>query len=245
MYLQTDKQFKEAKKQLVKKNLIKGIFFKKILWKNMDKVEVRDLEILNTIIQNYRFGANILPVDENGDNVGKDGLNEIIKLKISEKKGLKPKSPSMQTEKITTENEAKKSKSFFSGGGWGFAGVKRTQGGKIDGRSLRGGASRAREMETQETVSAVSTFLFSIPFAIGIANLTWIIFQLFLMESSPTAIEFLQDIWTWVSLAVLIYVIYGISKGSMHAVVSLIFGLFPAMLAGGLALIVYLFRLVF
>lgn len=245
MYLQTDKQFKEAKKQLVKKNLIKGIFFKKILWKNMDKVEVRDLEILNTIIQNYRFGANILPVDENGDNVGKDGLNEIIKLKISEKKGLKPNSPSMQTEKITTENEAKKSKSFFSGGGWGFAGVKRTQGGKIDGRSLRGGASRAREMETQETVSAVSTFLFSIPFAIGIANLTWIIFQLFLMESSPTAIEFLQDIWTWVSLAVLIYVIYGITKGSMHAIVSLIFGLFPAMLAGGFALIGYLFRLVF
>ena len=245
MYPQTDKQFKEAKKQLVKKNLIKGIFFKKILWKNMNKVEVRDLEILNTIIQNYRFGANILPVDENGDNVGKDGLNEIIKLKISEKKGLKPNSPSMQTEKITTENEAKKSKSFFSGGGWGFAGVKRTQGGKIDGRSLRGGASRAREMETQETVSAVSTFLFSIPFAIGIANLTWIIFQLFLMESSPTAIEFLQDIWTWVSLAVLIYVIYGITKGSMHAIVSLICGLFPAMLAGGFALIGYLFRLVF
>ena len=245
MYIQTDKQFKEAKKQLVKKNLIKGIFFKKILWKNMDKVEVRDLEILNTIIQNYRFGANILPVDENGDNVGKDGLNEIIKLKISEKKGLKPNSPSMQTEEITTENEAKKSKSFFSGGGWGFAGVKRTQGGKIDGRSLRGGASRAREMETQETVSAVSTFLFSIPFAIGIANLTWIIFQLFLMESSPTAIEFLQDIWTWVSLAVLIYVIYGITKGSMHAIVSLIFGLFPALLAGGFALIGYLFRLVF
>ena len=100
-------------------------------------------------------------------------------------------------------------------------------------------------METQETVSAVSTFLFSIPFAIGIANLTWIIFQLFLMESSPTAIEFLQDIWTWVSLAVLIYVIYGITKGSMHAIVSLICGLFPAMLAGGFALIGYLFRLVF
>lgn len=245
MYPRTEKQFKEEKKRLVKKNLIKGIFFKKILWENMDKAEVGDLEILNTIIQDYRFGANFYLVDESGDNVGKEGLGEIIKLKISEKEGLKSKPSSIQTESINSENKAKKSKSFFSGGGWGFSSAKRTQSGRIDGRSLKGGAKRAREMEKEDTVLGCTTFLFSIPFAIGIANLSWIIFNLFLVESSPPATEYLQDIWTWVSLTVLIYVIFGISKGSMHAIFSLVFGLFPAMLFGGFALIGYLFRSIF
>lgn len=242
---QTEEEFKQVKKLLVKRNLIKGMFFKKILWNNIDKAKVHELEYLKTIIGDYRFGANILPFDENKKNVGKEGLIEIIKLKIEEKKGLKPKSPSMQTEKITTENEAKKSKSFFSGGGWLFSGVKRTQSGKIDGRSLRGGAREAREKDSQETVQVVALALFSIPFALGIAYLTFIMFGLFLVESSPRASQYLQDIWTWVSLAVLIYVIYGISKGSMHAIISLVFGLFPAMLFGGFVLIGYLFRLIF
>ena len=85
MWPVTEKDFKKAKKQLVEKKLITGMFFKKILWENLNKAPVRDLEIFNIVLSSGRFGSNILCVDENAKNVSKIEVDTIIKLKIKEK----------------------------------------------------------------------------------------------------------------------------------------------------------------
>lgn len=123
--------------------------------------------------------------------------------------------------------------------------MKRTQSGKVDGRSLSGGANRARAIDSQETAASVGTVFFAVPFAAGIIYLTWIMFQLVALTSPPPFTELFSDIWVWVSLAILIYVLYGALKGNMHAIVSLSFGLLPAIFFGFIGLIGWIFRSIF
>ncbi len=50
------------------------------------------------------------------------------------------------------------------------------------------------------------------------------------------------DIWAWVSLAISIYVLYGVKKMSATAIAALCIGLAPAMFMGFIYLVGWIFR---
>jgi len=237
----SDQDYKFAKKRLKKENYIKGLFFKTIVWENLKKATLEDLYALENVVSSYRFGANFLTFDENKKNVGKSGLLDAINLKISEKKGYtNKKGNSLNQNKAQTINFNKKSTSS-SKVGYRFSGFKRTKEGSLDGRSLRGGAKKAREMDAQEKMFTNFTIFSSIPFVAALWYLSYVAGEVFILEPESKQ-NFYLDIWTWISILALLYILRGITRGSMHAIMSLAFGLFPVMLLSLIALIGHLIR---
>jgi len=237
----SEQDYKSAKQRLKKENYIKGLFFKTIVWENLEKATLNDLYALENVVSSYRFGANFLTFDENKKNVGKNGLLDAIGLKINEKKGYtNKKGTSINQNKTQTTNSNKKSTSS-SKEGYRFSGFKRTRGGSLDGRSLRGGAKRAREIDAQEKMFTNFTIFSSVPFIAALWYLSYVAAEVFILE--PESIQnFYLDIWTWISILALLYILRGITRGSMHAIMSLVFGLFPVMLLSLIAFIGYLVR---
>lgn len=125
---------------------------------------------------------------------------------------------------------------------WGMSSGSRTQSGGVDGRSIRGGAKAARAKEASEKMSGLALYFSSIPFMVGIAYFTFILFDIiFLPENGSSFSDYLVDIWAWLSLVAFVYAIFNFSR-SVHAMFSLIGGFVPALLVGVIWLIGYLFR---
>ncbi len=236
----SDENFKIAKKQLTKKNYIKGLFFKTIVWENLKKATLEDLYKLENVVSSYRFGANFLTFDENKKNVGKNGLLKSINSRINEKKGYTDKKDTLTDQNHTQINSQNKKSNPFSRAKYGFDGFNRTKSGSIDGRSLRGGAKRAREIDAEEQMSTSFTIALSIPFTLAMWYLSYVAAQVYF---EPTSFQnYYLDIWTWASILALLYLLRGIARGSMHAIMSLLFGLLPVILLSLIYLMGYLVR---
>lgn len=132
--------------------------------------------------------------------------------------------------------------------------MKKTSTGKIDGRSISGGAVKARKLEKEESRFFTSLGLSAIIMGVPLWYLEWAIFDLAILEPTRTLNEWLSDKFIWVSLVVLIYIIFGISnywsksKNNLlytHAFVTLVSGLFPIMVFGAIYLIGLIFRSIF